>query len=135
MSPRPAISCRGPYFCKGMLRTVVFIRLAYVTAIKDETVVDVFPVFLGNEHFEILRDFLQIRVVGEIEFTREALHVRIRGNTWPFFEQLPDDDMCRLIADSRQFLELRDVSRHFSFILTFDELCGENDVLRFSAEE
>ena len=57
---------------------------ADVAAIQDEAVVDIFPVFFGNEHLEVFGNLLQVIMVGKIESFGKTLHMSVCRNAFPY---------------------------------------------------
>src|SRR3989338_1193982 len=118
-----------------MLHTIVRPCGADVAAIEDETAVDVFPIFFGNESFQVFRYLFEISVTGEVEPLREALHVGVGRNTFPHIEQFAQNDVRGLIPDAVERLQFMSGARHAAAVFFDDILGGRNDGLGLIAEK
>ena len=118
-----------------MLRAIVFVRLADIAAVKDKAIVDVFPIFLRDQFFEVVGDFLEISMIGKVEFARKALDVRVGRDAFPNSEQFTEDDVGCFVADAGEFLELHCVSRKFAAKIVADDFGGLLNVLCLITEK
>src|SRR5665213_1265482 len=82
-SPGPTRSGRWPELGQRVLGAVVRPGRAHVAAVEYEAVVDIFPIFLGDELLEIFRYLREVALVRKVEALCEPLHVRVGGDALP----------------------------------------------------
>lgn len=108
---------------------------ADVAAVEDETVVDVFPIFLWDECLEIVRDFFEIIVVGEIKALGETFYVRVGGNTFPLVKKFAENDMRCLVANAGERLQTLGIVRDLAAKIVTDDFGGSDNVLCLIAKK
>ena len=98
----PASTTRWPNLCKTMIEAVMIACRADVATIQHEPVVYIFPILLRHQALEVVRNFREVGVVGEVEALRESLHVRIGRNAIPDFVEFAENDIGCLIRNTWQ---------------------------------